>query len=204
VHDTADGGPRASTIVADQVTGAEAAWSVAYTLPSLETATHRAARLHDTAIRALVLVNRVACHDGALVGVVDTKTLPAMSTAAHSEAVGQETAVTLLDPSTCSGSHGPGVLVGVVDTRTLPASSTATHSAADGHESPFSRAPEPMMPGAHNELIAAVLETSALAAAKHTGPDRQEIAVKWCERSFATAPLHGAFNGAVSARTLPP
>jgi hypothetical protein len=206
VHDTDDSGPGASIGVADQVTGGVTALAVAYTLPSLATATHRAVALHDTAVRALVLVSRVARHDRALVGFVDTRTLPALSTAAHSEAVGQETAVTSLEPSTSIESHDDGALVGFVDTRTLPASSTATHSEADGHESPFSWRPGAMFPGAHIELVGAVLEKTLAASstAKHSAADRQESAVRWLERSVDTVPLHGAFSGAVIERTLAP
>ena len=182
------------------------ALAVACTLPSCATATHRPVLLHDTAVRALVLVSRVACHDEALVGFVDTRTLPALSTAAHSEAVGQATAVTPLEPSTCIGSHDDGVLVGFVDTRTLPASSTATHNEADGHESPFSWRPGPMFSGVHIEFVGAVLEKTlgASSTAKHSAADGQESAVRWLERSVDTVPLHGAFNGAVIEKTLVP
>ena len=59
-----------------------------------------------------------------------------MSTAAHSEALGQEIAVMWLVPSTCITVHGAAL--GVADVRTLPALSTATQSVVDGQEIPFS------------------------------------------------------------------
>jgi hypothetical protein len=138
LHDAAASEPSGSTGVADQVTGAATTLAVAYTPPSLATATHSAERLHDTAVKAPVFVTDVVCHDGMLVGLVDTRTLPASSTAAHSETVGQETAVRWCTPSTGIGiDHAIGS-PGLVDTRTLPARSTATQSETEGHEIPLS------------------------------------------------------------------
>jgi hypothetical protein len=63
-----------------------------------------------------------------------------------------------------------------------------------------------MFPGAHIELVGAVLEKTLAASstAKHSAADRQESAVRWLERSVDTVPLHGAFSGAVIERTLAP
>ena len=66
--------------------------AVAYTLPSRATATHRPALVQDTALSAPVVANGVACHVHMADGFVDTRTLPAPSTATHNRTVGHESA----------------------------------------------------------------------------------------------------------------
>ena len=122
-----------ATGVADQVTAAAVALAVACTLPSCATATHRPETLQDTAVRAIEPASSgVSCHDAWLVGFVESRTFPWSSTAAHSDALGQETAVTWFVPSTCMAVHGAAL--GVADVRTLPLLSPAKHSALVGHE----------------------------------------------------------------------
>ncbi len=137
--------------MADQVTGAATTLAVAYTPPSFATATHSAERLHDTAVNVPVFVNDVVCHDGMLIGLVDTRTLPASSTAAHSVTVGQETPVRWCTPSNGIGMDHVIGSPGLVDTRTFPARSTATQSETEGHEIPLSGVLMSMFSEAHAE-----------------------------------------------------
>ena len=77
------------------------------------------------------------------VGLVELSTLPASSTATHSETAGHamlsSTALPmgLLALSTCATRHALVPPVGSVELSTLPFASTPTHSDTDGHETAF-------------------------------------------------------------------
>jgi len=89
--------------------------------------------------------------------VAEIQILPAESTAAHSVAVGQETAAMWVLPSISRAGHEPLLRVpGVVDTRTWPVLSAATHSVVVGQEMPFSWVVPSMSPLVHAVRLAGV------------------------------------------------
>jgi hypothetical protein len=150
--------------------------------------------VHETAVK-LARASAVTRHEEALAGLVDTITCPASSTAAHSLAVGQETALMSLLPSTFIVVHNEGALAGLVDARMVPASSMAMHNAADGQESPLSWGQKEKLPPV---CTGARPEDALGVSAKQSVADGQKIAVRWWEKSSATLLLHGAFSAAVS------
>src|ERR1700759_4277847 len=76
-------------------------------------------------------------------GSVDMTALPPWSTATHSDADGQEIALSVFDPSMgCSIQFGL-FAVGFLDVSIRPSPSTATQSDAEAHEMPANRAVGP-------------------------------------------------------------
>src|SRR4029077_4753552 len=109
-HPTAFSDTVSAAVVA-QVGVCDEALALACTLPSAAVATHSAVEVHEMAVSAEEIDSPLP--QLPLAGVGETKTWPTLSTAAHSEAVGQETAVRWLAASIVELSHGdavPGVV----------------------------------------------------------------------------------------------
>jgi hypothetical protein len=101
-----------SAAVFDQVGVCDEALALACTLWSAAVATHSALEVHEMAVSEPEEIVS-ALPQLPLAGLVETNTWPTLSTAAQSEAVGHETAVSWLGESIVELSHGdavPGVV----------------------------------------------------------------------------------------------
>jgi hypothetical protein len=163
-------------------------------------ATHNPVLVHEIAVK-LAGASALTRQEEALAGSVDIRTWPVSSTAAHNLAVGQETALMSLLPSTFIAVHNEEALAGLMEARMVPAFWAAMHNAADGQESPLSW-------GQKEKLAAGCTgarpEEALGVSAKQSVADGQKIAVSWWEKSSATLLLHGAFSAAVSEKRTPP
>jgi hypothetical protein len=105
--------------------------------PALSTATHSVCEAHETACRWPGWL--LASVQPPLAGLVLVNTLPASSTATHSEALGQETPVSPPPPGTEDGDQVAAL--GPTLANTLPALSTTTQRPPGAQETAFSEWP---------------------------------------------------------------
>jgi hypothetical protein len=162
---------------------------------------------HETAVKVVLSAAAVVQVGDTAAGSVDVTALPLLSTATHSDADGQETAVMRVPLSTLSGLFQ--LDPPFVDVTTFPPPSTATHSEVDGQETP--KNPWPLMfTGALQaaEPPVGFVDLSALpfpSTATHKDVVGQETASRelLLESTVATVHAEGPPLGLVDVTTFP-